>query len=191
MLFRRLLLLIIVLLSAGNASGQSVSVVDVSLTLLNWTKHLNNDVDKYFTKDKGAELTRNLDALRQDLTLYMKARKGIADSIFRHNISPGKKDPQNQELLKSRMGEVMRQMRNVTDLTNNELRAEGDRLNDQIYEVLNAEGATYLSYLEAFLNGLDVSKKNIALDGSVAYDRLQQSISQLTVTLDKISHKMK
>jgi FlaG/FlaF family flagellin (archaellin) len=180
-----------VLLSAGNASGQSVSVVDVSLTLLNWTKHLNNDVDKYFTKDKGAELTRNLDALRQDLTLYMKARKGIADSIFRHNISPGKKDPQNQELLKSRMGEVMRQMRNVTDLTNNELRAEGDRLNDQIYEVLNAEGATYLSYLEAFLNGLDVSKKNIALDGSVAYDRLQQSISQLTVTLDKISHKMK
>jgi hypothetical protein len=94
------------------------------------------------------------------------------------------------ELLKTQMGEIIRQMRNVTDLTNNELRAEGDRLNDQIYNVLNGEGNVFLSYLEAFLAGLDVTKKEMALDNGMPYDRLQQSIKLLASTQNKIRSKM-
>lgn len=191
-MIRRLILpLFITLLSATWVSAQSVPVVDVSMSLLNWTKHLNNDVDKYFTREKGEELTRSFEALKRDLTIYMKTRKGLSDNIFRKNIAPGKKDPENLEKLKIQMGEVMRQMRNVTDLTNDELRAEGDRLNDKIYNVLNGEGTQFLSSLEAFLAGLDVSKRDIALDASVAYDRLQQSIDHLTSALGKINQKMK
>ncbi|SHN10122.1 hypothetical protein [Chitinophaga sp. CF418] len=191
MIFRRILTLATVLLFAANSFAQTLPVVDVSMSLLNWTKHLDADVDKYFTKEKGAELSRSFEALKRDLTTYMKTRKNLSDNIFRNNIAPGKKDPENLEVLKTQMGEVIRQMRNVTDLTNNELRAEGDRLNDKIFNVLNSEGTQFLSNLEAFLAGLDVSKRDLALDASVAYDRLQQSISLLASTGDKISRKMK
>ncbi|SFD16361.1 hypothetical protein SAMN05518672_101825 [Chitinophaga sp. CF118] len=191
MMFRRLLPLIIILLCATCATAQSVPVEDVSKSLLSWTQHLNADVDKYFTHEKGDELIRNLDAFKGELTLYARTRKNLSDSIFRKNIAPGNKDPKNLELLKTRMGEVVRQMRNVTDLTNNELRAEGDHLNDQIYNVLNGEGNQYLSYLEAFLNGLTVTKKEMALDNGMTYDRLQQSINFLISTQDKIRSKMK
>jgi hypothetical protein len=190
-MLRRLLPLIIVLLSATYSSAQSVPVEDISKSLLNWTQHLNTDVNKYFSREKGDELIRNLDALKQELTLYTKTRKNLSDSIFRNNVAPGNKDPQNLELLKNRIGEIIRQMRNVTDLTNNELRAEGDRLNDHIYDVLNGEGNQFLSYLEAFLNGLAVTKKEMALDNGPAYDRLQQSINLLNSTEDKIRAKMK
>lgn len=189
-MFRQFLLLSVMVLSVTFVAAQSAPVTDVSTSLLNWTKHLHADVDKYFTREKGEELKRNLEALRRELTTYAKARKNLSDSIFRYNIAPGRKDPDNLELLKTRMGEVMRQMRNVTDLTNDELRAEGDRLNDQIYNVLNGEGTQYLSYLEAFLDGMDISRKNIALDASVAYDRLHQSIDLLTAIQDKVSRKM-
>jgi hypothetical protein len=191
MMFRPLLLLIITSLCATYVSAQSVPVEDVSRSLLNWTQHLNADADKYFTREKGDELIRNLDALKQALTLYAKTRKNLSDSIFRKNIASGNKDPKNLELLKTQMGEIIRQMRNVTDLTNNELRAEGDRLNDQIYNVLNGDGNQFLSYLEAFLTGLAVTKKEMALDNGTAYDRLQQSIHLLTSTEDKIRAKMK
>lgn len=190
-MFRPLLPLIVILLCATYASAQSVPVEDVSKSLLNWTKHLNADVDKYFTREKVDELILNLDAFKRELTLYTKTRKNLSDSIFRTNVAPGNKDPNNLELLKTRMGEVIRQMRNVTDLTNNELRAEGDRLNDQIYNVLNGEGSQFLSYLEAFLSGLAVTKKEMALDNGTAYDRLQQSINLLTSTQDKIRGKIK
>jgi hypothetical protein len=190
-MFRSLLHLIIILLCATYASAQSVPVEDISKSLVNWTKHLNTDVDKYFTREKGDELIRNLDAFKEALSLYSKTRKNLSDSIFRNNIAPGNKDPKNLELLKTRVGEIIREMRNVTDLTNNELRAEGDRLNDQIYNVLNGEGNQFLSYLEAFLSGLAVTKKEMALDNGMAYDRLQQSISLLTSTEDKIRGKMR
>lgn len=191
MVFRRILTLAIVLLFATNSFAQTLPVVDVSMSLLNWTKHLDADVDKYFTKEKGEELNRSFEALKRDLTTYMKTRKNLSDNIFRNNIAPGKKDPDNLEALKTQMGEVIRQMRNVTDLTNNELRAEGDRLNDKIFNVLNSDGTQFLSNLEAFLAGLDVSKRDLALDASVAYDRLQQSIGHLASALGKINSKMK
>ena len=117
MMFRLLLPLIITSLYTINVSAQSVPVEDVSKSLLNWTQHLNADVDKYFTSEKRDELIRNLEAFKQALTLYMKTRKNLSDSIFRENIAPGNKDPKNQELLKTQMGDVIRQMRNVTDLT--------------------------------------------------------------------------
>jgi hypothetical protein len=191
MIRRCFLLVFVALLSVTWAFAQTLPVVDVSMSLLNWTKHLNADVDKYFTQEKGEELTRNFEAFRRDLTVYMKTRKGLSDNIFRKDIAPGKKDPQNLEVLKTQMGDVIRQMRNVTDLTNDELRAEGDRLNDKIYNVLNGEGTQFLSALEAFLAGLDVSKRDIALDASVAYDRLQESIGQLAAAQGKIKGKMK
>lgn len=190
-MFRSLLQLVIILLCATYTSAQSVPVEDVSKNLLKWTQHLNADVDKYFTREKGEELIRNLDALKEELSLYTKTRKNLSDSIFRKEVAPGNKDPKNLELLKTRMGEIIRQMRNVTDLTNNELREEGDRLNDQIFNVLNSEGSQYLSFLEAFLNGLQVTKKEMALDNGTAYDRLQQSVKLLSSTEDKIHNKMK
>ncbi|MBW8682875.1 hypothetical protein [Chitinophaga rhizophila] len=190
-MLRSILLLLITLLPALHASAQSVPVEDVSINLLNWSKHLHADADKYYTREKHEELTRNLEALEREVTIYMKTRKRLSDSIFRHNIAPGKKDPENLDLLKTQMGEIIRQMRNVTDLTNDALRAEGDRVNDQIFNVLNGEGNVYLSYLEAFMNGLDVSKKQMTLDGGTAYDRLQQTIGQLAATRDKIKRKGK
>lgn len=190
-MLRSLQYLVIFLLCATYASAQSVPVEDVSKSLLNWTQHLNTDVDKYFTREKGDELIRSLDALKQEITLYTKTRKNLSDSIFRNNVAPGNKDTKNLELLKATMGEVIRQMRNVTDLTNNELRAEGDRLNDQIFDVLNGEDKQFLSYLEAFLSGLAVTKKEMALDNGISYDRLQQSAKYLTATEDKIRSKMK
>jgi hypothetical protein len=189
MIFRPLL--IIILLCSASASAQSVPVEDVSKSLLNWTQHLNADVDKYFTREKGKELVSNLDAFKQALSVYTKTRKNLSDSIFRKEVAPGNKDPKNLQLLKDQMGEVIRQMRNVTDLTNNDLRAEGDRLNDRIYNVLDGEGKQFLSYLDAFLYGSAVTKKEMALDNGTTYDRLQQSISQLTATEDKIRGKMK
>ena len=188
---RSLLSLVVILLCATYASAQSVPVEDVSKNMLNWTQHLHTEVDKYFTRDKGDELIRHLDGFKQALTLYSKTRKNLSDSIFRNNIAPGSKDTKNLELLRERIGDVIRQMRNVTDLTNNELRAEGDRLNDQIFNVLNAEGNQFLSYLEAFLSGVAVTKKEMALDNGLAYDRLQQSINLLASTEGKIRGKMK
>jgi len=189
-MLRPLIVLVIALIPFGTVAAQSVPVVDVSVSLLNWTQHLNTDLDKYFTQDKGEELARNVEALQRELTLYMKARKTLSDSIYRNNVATGNKDPKSLELLRTHMGEIIRQMRNVTDLTNNELRAEGDRLNDKIYNVLNSEG-TYLSYLDAFLTGKDVTKKEMALEGGVAYNRLQQSAGLLGSLHDKIRRKMK
>lgn len=190
-MLRPLIVFVVVLMSFTSVYGQSVPVVDVSVSLLNWTQRLNTDLDKYYTREKGDELVRNLEALHRELTLYMKTRKTLSDSIYRNNIAPGNKDPRSVEVLRTYMGEIIRQMRNVTDLTNDELRAEGDRLNDQIFGVLNGEGTTYLSYLDAFLTGKEVTKKEMALEGGVAYNRLQQSASLLASLQDKIRRKMK
>ena len=189
-MLRPLFVLIMVLFSAIGTSAQSVPVEDVSKNLLTWTQHLHTSVDKYFTRDKGAELVRNLELLKADLAVYTKTRKNLSDSIFRKNVAPGNADPRNLEVLKTQMGEVLRQMRNVTDLTNNELRAEGDRLNDQIYNVLNSEGKVFLSYLEAFLTGKEVTKKEMALDLGAAYGRLQEAIGLINSTQDRIKQKM-
>lgn len=184
-------LLIVFLLYTTFASAQSVPVEDVSQRLLNWTTHLQSDVDKYFTREKKNELILHLDGFKKALTLYTTTRKNLSDSIFRKDVPPGNKDPRNAAVLKEQMGDVIRQMRNVTDLTNNELREEGDRVNDQIFDVLNAEGTNFLSYLEAFLNGLQVTKKEMALDNGAAYDRLQKAIKNLNATQEKIRGKNK
>jgi len=182
-------LILVLLLCTSYASAQSVAVEDVSKNLVAWTTHLNADVDKYYTRDKADELARSLGSFKQALALYTKTRKSLSDSVFRYNIAPGNKDPRNAELLRTQMGDIIREMRNVTDLTNNQLREQGDRLNDQLFNVLNSEGTQFLSYLEAFLNGLSVTKKELALDNGVTYDRLQQSISQLTAAENKVRSK--
>lgn len=189
-MLRPLFILMIGLFSAIGSYAQSVPVEDVSKNLLTWTRHLHSNVDKYFTRDKGTELVRNLELLKTYLAAYTKTRKNLSDSIFRKNVAPGNPDPRNAEVLKTQMGEVLRQMRGVTDLTNNELRAEGDRLNDQIYNVLNSEGTVFLSYLEAFLTGKEVTKKEMALDNGAAYARLQEAIGLIGSTQDRIKQKM-
>ena len=83
----------------------------------------------------------------------------------------------------------MGRMRNVTDLTNDQLREEGDKLNDAIYNVLYGEPNQFLSHLEAFLAGYDVTKKDMALDGSTCYTRLQTCINLITGIEGRIGRK--
>jgi hypothetical protein len=175
---------------AAAAQSKTAPVTDVTSELLDWVKHLNNDLDKYFKKEKGAQLNEALDFLKQDLTVYLKTRKALSDSLFRHNAAPGKRDEQNLEVLKAKMSDIMGRMRNVTDLTNKELREEGDKLNDQIYNVLFGDKTHFLSHLEAFLAGMDVTKKDLALDGSTYFTRLQECINLISTLQGRINKKM-
>ncbi|MEC5144819.1 hypothetical protein [Chitinophaga sp. 212800010-3] len=174
-----------------SAQVQHASVTDVTPALLDWTKHLNSAADKYVTKEKAEELGQHLELLRQDLTSYMKARKRLSDSLFRNNIAPGKKDPASLQMLKEKMSTVMQRMRDVTDLTNDELRTEGDKLNDKIYHILYEEEGRYPSNLEAFLDGFDVTKKDMALDASMCYQRLEDCVNLISSLLDKVNRYRK
>lgn len=176
---------------ATNVFAQNAAVTDVTVGMLTWVRHLNNDVDKYFSQEKGEALSQHLKNLEQDLTDYRKKRKALSDSLLRHNVAPGKKDPANLEMLKEEMRAVMEQMRGVTDFVSNELRAEGDKLNDEIYAALYGEQTRFLSHLEAFLAGVDVTKKDLAVDNSMCYDRLQECISLVAGLRGKIERKMK
>lgn len=187
-IFSRLTLFLSLIL-ATNAYGQTPAVADVTDRLLNWVKHLDSDFNKYYTHEKSALLKESFALLKQDLGDYMKARKKLSDSLFRSNAAPGKKDPENLESLRLKMNAVMGRMRNVTDLTNDELREEGDKLNDAIYNVLYGQPNQFLSHLEAFLAGFDVTKKDMALDGSTCYTRLQTCISLITGIEGKIGRK--
>jgi hypothetical protein len=189
--YSRLVLLFLLLISA-NTFGQSTGydVKDVSSSLLTWVKHLNNDVDKYCTREKAPQLKQYFASLNKDLTVYLKTRKKLSDSLFRSNISPGKQDVTNQELLKTQVSAVMQRMRDVTDLTSNELRAEGDKLNDELYDILYGEQVRYLSHLDAFLAGKDVSKRDLAVDGSLSYQNLSDCINIITAIEAKIARKM-
>ena len=179
------------LLSAAGASGQSTpAVTDISNHLLDWLKQLNANFDKYYTAEKGPDLKTRVTLLKDDLTIYMKARKKLSDSMFRNNIAPGKKDPANLESLKTKMSTVIGRLRDVTDLTNKELRVEGDKLNDEIYNALYGEPARYLSYLDAFLGGADVTKKDLAVDGSAVYARFEECVNNLTAVQNKIERRM-
>ncbi|SEW52168.1 hypothetical protein [Chitinophaga arvensicola] len=191
-IFRRSVLFFLLLLSLG-ASAQSgnASVTDVSTSMLTWMKHLNNDADKYYSAEKAADLSQQLEFLRQDLTVYMKARKKLSDSLFRNNIAPGKKDPDNLEMLKGKMSTVMERLRGVADLVGPALQAEGDKLNEEIYNVLYDQPNRYLSNLEAFLGGMDVNKKELALDGSTNYSRLEECVNLATTLQGKIDRKRK
>ena len=187
--FCRLLTLSLFLIFATNAYGQTPVVTDVTDQLQTWVKHLDGDFNKYYTHEKSAQLKESLSLLKLDLGDYMKARKRLSDSLFRNNAAPGKKDPENLEALKLKMNEVMRRMREVTDLTNEELRKEGDKLNDAIYNTLYTQPNQYLSHLEAFLAGFEVTKKDLALDGSTCYTRLQNCISLISGLEGKIDRK--
>lgn len=176
--------------AASAQSGQPV-VTDVTTGLLGWIKHLNADVNKYFFREKAAALDQQLGLLKDDLSLYMKTRKSLADSLFRHNVAPGKVNGNALEQLQTRMTVVMQKMRDVTDLVGTELQAEGDRLNNDIYDALFGEKKRFLSHLEAFLAGYDVTKKDLALDNSAGYSRLEECIGQITALQDKIRKKMK
>lgn len=176
---------------AINASGQSSPVVtDITHNMLGWLKHLNNDFEKYYTHEKAADLKTRIALLKDDLTTYMKSRKKLSDSLFRNNVAPGKKDPVNLESLKTKMSTVMGRLRDVTDLTNKELRVEGDKLNDEIYNALYGEPARYLSNLEAFLDGAEVTKKDLALDGSAVYARLEECVSNISAIQSKLERKL-
>lgn len=187
------LALLVLLAFSGNVMAQSENpaVLDITTGLLTWVKHLNSNVDKYFTREKGADLGQHLATLKEDLRVYMKTRKTLSDSLFRHNIAPGKRDPDNLEALKNKMGAVMNSMRNVTDLVSNDLRAEGDKLNDEIYDALYGQEPRYLSNLEAFLGGVDVTKKDLAVDGSSNYQRLEECTALIASLQEKIDRKMK
>lgn len=181
----------LLLLFAANASAQSTPAVnDISNHLLDWLKQLNANFDKYYTHEKGPDLKTRVALLKDDLSTYMKARKKLSDSLFRNNIAPGKKDPVNLESLKTKMSTVMGRLRDVTDLTNKELRVEGDKLNDEIYNALYGEPVRYLSYLEAFLGGADVTKKDLAIDGSAVYGRLEECVNNLAAVQSKIERRM-
>ncbi|ASZ12637.1 hypothetical protein KTO58_11305 [Chitinophaga pendula] len=185
-----LFILMTISASVSAQTGQP-DVTDVTTSLRNWLKHLDNDFDKYFTREKADDLGRYYADLKKDLTDYMKARKKLSDSLFRNNIAPGKKDPQHLEMLKEKMSGIMGHMRGITDLANNDLRAEGDKLNNQLYEVLYGDGKRYLSNLEGFLDGYDVSKKDLAIDGSAYYDRLGECITLISSIQSKIDRKKK
>ncbi|GEP98050.1 hypothetical protein [Chitinophaga cymbidii] len=172
-----------------NANAQAPAVTDVTDGLLTWVKRLDSDFSKYYKQEKSAQLKESLGFLKQDLEDYMKTRKRLSDSLFRHNVPSGKKDPENLEALKIKMGAVMGRMREVTDLTNRELQAEGDKLNDAIYNVLYGESNQFLSHLEAFLAGYEVTKKDMALDGSTCYSRLQTCLGLINGLQDKIDRK--
>ncbi|MEV4886943.1 hypothetical protein MRBLMN1_005522 [Chitinophaga ginsengisegetis] len=172
------------------AQSAKPGVTDITFHMLTWVKHLDNDVDKYFKREKGEQLNQQLEALKQELNNYRKARKILSDSLFRNNIAPGKKDDYNLEALKVRMSAVMEKLRGVTDLVNPELQAEGDKLNEEIYNALYSDQPKYLSYLEAFLGGLEVTKKDLALDGSTAYSRLGDCVNIIASLEGKINRKM-
>lgn len=176
-----------------NASAQSGTpgVTDVTMSMLDWLKHLDTEVDKYVTKEKAPTQKQYFEDLKQDLKIYMKTRKTLSDSIFRHNIAPGKKDVFHFETLKQQMSTVMGRMRDVTDLTSKDLRAEGDKLNNDLYNVLYGDKKQYLSALEAFLDGNEVTKKDLALDGSTCYGRLEQCVNLITGIQAKIDRKIK
>jgi len=189
--FSRLVFCFLILFAANHASAQSTpAVTDISNHLLDWLKQLNTNFDKYYTPEKGPDLKTRVALLKDDLTIYMKARKKLSDSLFRNNIAPGKKDPANLESLKTKMSTVIGRLRDVTDLTNKELRVEGDKLNDEIYNALYGEPARYLSYLDAFLGGADVTKKDLAVDGSAVYARFEECVNNLTAVQNKIERRM-
>ncbi|MBC9932962.1 hypothetical protein [Chitinophaga qingshengii] len=188
------LTLVLQLAIAGHVAAQTSSappVQDVSTALLTWVKHLNNDVEKYYKPEKGADLSQHLGGLKDDLQVYMKTRKKLSDSLFRNNIKPGKKDPDQLEDLKTKMSAVMGHMRDVSDLVSNDLRKEGDKLNEEMYEALYGQQPRYLSFLEAFLDGVEVTKKDLAVDGSVHYQRLEECIGVIASLKDKIDRKTK
>ncbi|MBS0030427.1 hypothetical protein ACTJJ0_25650 [Chitinophaga sp. 22321] len=185
--------LVLLLTFSVNAFGQAdnAMVTDVTVNMLTWVKHLNNDVDKYFNREKADDLKQQLEFFKQDLKNYMKTRKALSDSLFRNNIAPGKKDETNLEILKIKMSAVMERARGVSDLVGEELQKEGDNLNNQLYKVLYEDQGRYLSYLEAFLAGIDVTKKELAVDGSVCYTRLEECTTLITTLEGKIDRKMK
>ena len=173
--------------------GQATNpmVTDVTFGMLTWVKHLNSDIDKPYSSEKAEQLKQRLEDLKQDLTIYKKTRKVLSDSLFRHNIAPGKKDPDNLELLKGKMSKVMEGMRGVNDLVSESVQVEGDKLNDQIYKTLYEEPGRYLSHLEAFLGGMDVTKKDLALDGSVCFSRLEECINMIAGMEGRVGKKVK
>lgn len=187
------LALVLQLAIAGHVAAQASTppVQDVTTDLLTWVKHLNNDVEKYYKPEKGADLSQHLGGLKDDLQVYMKTRKKLSDSLFRNNIKPGKKDPDQLEDLKTKMSAVMGHMRDVSDLVSNDLRKEGDKLNEEMYEALYGQQPRYLSFLEAFLDGVEVTKKDLAVDGSVHYQRLEECTAVIASLKDKIDRKTK
>lgn len=191
MAFNVLLCTLLLLSTAVFGQADKYGVTDVTFGMLAWIKHLNNDVDKYYVPEKGAALNQHLTDLKGNLTSYMKARKVLSDSLFRTNLTPGKKDEHNLEDLKSRMGTIMGDMRGVTDFVNDELRAEGDKLNDDIYNILYGEHPRFLSNLEAFLSGVDVSKRDMTVEGSKSYSRLEECINLITALQGKLDRKIK
>ncbi|MFB6457826.1 hypothetical protein ACE38W_21325 [Chitinophaga sp. Hz27] len=172
------------------AQNGKAPVTDITVDILNWVKHLDSGLDKYYTSDKSRDLYDNFGYLKQELTEYLNDRKKLSDSLFRNNVkSTGKQDPAALESLRKKMTYVMGRMRDVTDLTNNDLRAEGDKLNDKIYNILTSEQPQYLSNLEAFLAGYEVTQKDIAIDGSAKTQRLAESVNLITSIQARINRK--
>ncbi|NLR62378.1 hypothetical protein HGH93_30080 [Chitinophaga polysaccharea] len=183
------LLFLLLFSTQARAQSPKAAVTDITFDLVTWTRHLNNDIDKYFSREKAADLNQHLEDLKRELKIYMKLRKSLSDSLFRNNITPGKKDEAHLEALKSSMNLVMEQMRNVTDYVSDPLKIEGDKLNDQIYDILYGQQVRYLSNLDAFLAGNDISKRDLAIDGSACYGRLEESLNQIAVLQEKIARK--
>ncbi|MBV8251292.1 MAG: hypothetical protein JO154_01695 [Chitinophaga sp.] len=164
-------------------------VSDITVSILEWVKHLDKGLDKYATAEKKEDLNDKFGNLSRELTEYMQFRKRLSDSLFRHNIAPGKKDEVTLEIMKEKMSGIMQRMRDVTDLTNNDLRSEGDRLNEKMYNMLYGDQVVYLSNLEAFLAGYDVTKKDLAVDGSANTGRLQESVNILNTMQSRLRRK--
>ncbi|SHL45366.1 hypothetical protein SAMN05444266_103384 [Chitinophaga jiangningensis] len=185
-----LLMVVVTHFTVAAQTGAKAPVTDVTVSILDWVKLLDKNLDKFSGAEKNAELYDRFGYLNQDLTDYMKFRKRLSDSLFRNNITPGKKDETDLQILKEKMSGIMQRMRDVTDMTNAELRQQGDRLNDKLYNALYSDNQVYLSNLEAFLAGYEVSKKDLALDGSTLTNRLQESVNIITTMQARLKRKM-
>lgn len=172
-------------------SFAQTAVVDVTQGLHKWIKEMNGSVDKYFSQDRGAEQYERLEELKHGLTGYMKTRKTLSDSLIRANATPGKRDDNALEAIKIKMSTVMGQMRGISNLLSEDLRAEGDKLNDDIYNAMYGEQPRFLSHLEAFLAGTEVTKKDLAVESVAAYDRLNECINLIGDLQGKLNRKLK
>ena len=187
----RYILLVLIVCSGivTNAQSGEPVVSEITFRMLAYVKQLNSDIDKGISAEKKAEMSGHVDLLKEYLTGYMKVRKKYADSLMRNNIAPGNKNQDNLEVLKGKMSQVMQQLRAVNDFVSPSLQAEGDKLNEDMYNVLYGDPIRYLSNLEAFLAGVSVTKKDLAVDGSVHYQRLEECINLLTGIQHKIGKK--
>lgn len=159
----------------------------ISSEIFSLIKSLNENIDSYFHNEKKEKLRRYLGYFQNDLQKYLEIRKKLMDDLTSNNFNTLNDDTKKIiSDLKTRLGELSERLSQISVMLNDEQSSHAKYIVQSIHESQASQRELFLTELEKLINGQNVDKTNLTMNGKRIYYELSESVELISEIRDKL-----